>query len=143
MIFDANNKIVKLCAEGLLLEGNDPAGAKRLYNTAWEAAESATEKCIAAHYLARHQSSIHEKLKWDLRALDLALGCAGAGALEMLPSLYLNVGKGYEDLRQAHDALHFYQLGLQHSPDPCTTGYAAFTRRAIEAGLARVEQLIF
>jgi hypothetical protein len=57
--------------------GNGRAGkaeeANRLFIQAWEKATDNFEKFTAAHYLARHQKTVKEKLQWDETALAFAL----------------------------------------------------------------------
>ena len=71
MQFDPNNPIVKLCAEGMNFEG-EAAKALQLFQRAWDESTNDFEKFISAHYLARHQKSIEDKLKWDEIALSEA-----------------------------------------------------------------------
>jgi len=73
MLFDANNKIVQLCARGMELEATQPDIAKNLFMQAWDASTNDFEKFTAAHYVARHQTSIKDKLYWDKIALEFAL----------------------------------------------------------------------
>ena len=47
--------------------------ALQLFQQAWDRASNDVEKFIAAHYVARHQESVQDKLKWDEIALNLAL----------------------------------------------------------------------
>lgn len=64
MQFDTNSKIIKLCARGMELEGEGKnAEALKFFQQAWEDAADSFEKCISAHYVARHQQSIYDKLK--------------------------------------------------------------------------------
>ena len=74
MPFDPNNKIVKLCAEGMMLEGEGKKEeASKLFQSAWNEATDDFERFIAAHYVARHQENVAAKLEWDQIALRLAL----------------------------------------------------------------------
>ena len=57
------------------------------------------EKFISAHYVARHQENIQDKLKWDETALNLALKINDKNIKGALPSLYLNIAKCHEDLK--------------------------------------------
>lgn len=53
---DPDNAVVKLCAQGMQAEGAGRRGdARALFEQAWEIAGDDYERCIAAHYLARHQ----------------------------------------------------------------------------------------
>src|SRR5260221_919960 len=90
MQFDTNNKVVKLCSEGMELEGQ---GRKRdaleLFQQAWDEASNDFEKFTSAHYVARHQENIQDKLKWDETALQLALKINDDKVIVAYPSLFL------------------------------------------------------
>ena len=74
MIFDPENPVNKLCAEGMQLEGEGkPEQAAALFLKAWDAAGDARERFTAAHYVARHQNTTAHKLSWDHIALKNAL----------------------------------------------------------------------
>ena len=53
-------------------EGNS-AEASRLFKAAWEQTSDDFEKFTAAHYVARHQQSRSDKLRWDQTALGFTL----------------------------------------------------------------------
>src|ERR1700744_527366 len=100
MLIDPENHINKLCAQGMQFEGEGKSEeAAIIFQQAWEDAENNLEKFIAAHYVARHQNSIAEKLIWDETALNLALKIDDEEVKGAYPSLYLNIAKGYEDLQ--------------------------------------------
>src|SRR5690606_10599129 len=110
MQFDTDNKIVRLCAEGMDMEGKGhPEAAGRLFLQAWNRAATHFEKLIAAHYVARRQSTVAAKLEWDKKALESALLLGDEGRA-FLPSLYLNIAKCYEDLQQPDKAMQHYGL---------------------------------
>ena len=99
MQFDTNNKIVKLCARGMELEGEGKKEeALKTFQQAWDEATNDFEKFTSAHYVARHQDNIADKLRWDKTALNLALKINDENMRGTYPSLYLNIGKCYEDL---------------------------------------------
>src|SRR3569833_4289988 len=99
MKFDPENKAVKLCAEGMQLEGEGrQEEAAALFNQAWAEATDDLEKYTAAHYVARHQNGPADKLLCDEKALSFALKIQDESMKGSLPSLYLNIAKGYEDL---------------------------------------------
>lgn len=58
------------------------------------------EKFTAAHYVARHQKSVEDKLNWDETALAFTLKINDRNMRTSYPSLYLNIAKCYEDLRR-------------------------------------------
>src|SRR5690606_4850272 len=101
MQIDPNSEIVKICVEGMNIEGDGEGESKRaitLFKKAWNMAKNKNEKLIAAHYVARNQKNVSDKLKWDERALNLALEIDNEDIKGSYPSLYLNIGKCYEDL---------------------------------------------
>ncbi|HLP11928.1 MAG TPA: hypothetical protein VK177_08365 [Flavobacteriales bacterium] len=106
--------------------------ALALFTQAWNEARTPFEKLTAAHYVARHQPTVQEKLRWDVVALDLAQVVRSKGVKEAFPSLYLNVGKGYEDLGDLIKARMHYEKALsflQHLPDD---GYGDFIKNGIK-----------
>lgn len=138
-MFDTNNKIVKLCAEGMEFEGRgNNAGALKLFQQAWEEAAGDVEKYIAAHYIARHQDSIAGKLKWDQTALHLALEINDDNTKAALPSLYLNVAKCYEDVNDLENASIHYASALTFSNALAGDGYGNMIKKGIENGLKRI-----
>jgi outer membrane biogenesis lipoprotein LolB len=93
MEFDPNNKIIQLCAREMELEANQkPDEAQALFLQAWDQAANDFEKFTAAHYVARHQKSVEDKLKWDETALTFALKINDDCMRGNYPSLYLNIG---------------------------------------------------
>src|SRR5580692_7790988 len=111
MGIDPNNPVVKLCAAGI---GAEMAGrrdeAAKLYQEAWDTRASDFEACIAAHYVARLQTTPEDALHWNLEALKSAESSHDATLREFFPSLYLNLGKSHEDLGNFADAKSFYAL---------------------------------
>lgn len=139
---DPENPVVKNCAAGIMLEGEGQhEQALALYKEAWKMASSKVEKSIASHYLARQQSSIAKRLEWNKKALKFALETAGNHFDEMLPSLYLNLGKDFEDLNQADKAKTYYETALRHSEELEDNGYGKLIRGGILNGIKRIEQL--
>lgn len=139
MEFDPNNKVVQLCAKGMELEGQaQPAEAAKVFDEAWQVAATDLEKFTAAHYVARHQKSISDKLKWDETALQHALNMTDATMKAALPSLYLNVGKGYEDLNDLHNAHSNYQAALSCTNLLPDDGYGNMIKAGILNGLNRI-----
>lgn len=139
MFFDPENPINKLCAEGMEREGEgNNAAAAELFQQAWNAASNALEKCTAAHYVARHQQSVADKLKWDQTALEFALQVENPEVKGMYPSLYLNVGKGFEDLNRNEEAKNTYETALNFVSFLGDDGYGKLITRGIQSGLERV-----
>ena len=138
MLFDPNSRAIQLCSQGMQREAEmEPAKAKLLFMQAWEEAADDFEKLVAAHYIARHQESVDDKLRWDELALSLALEHDDQQIKEILPSLYLNIGKCYEDVGNYSRAQATYYLAeafVQFLPD---NGYGQMIKSGIKAGLIR------
>ena len=99
MEFSANNKIVRLCLQGMAVEAqNNSAESKKIFLQAWNEATHDLEKFLADHYLAQNQTTIIEKLKWLETALQAALNMSDANNLGILPALYQKIAGCYEDL---------------------------------------------
>lgn len=142
MQFDPENKIVKLCSEGMALEHSfKPEEAKHLFQQAWQEAENDFEKFIAAHYLARHQKKIEDKLHWDSIALESALKVKDQDMRGSLPSLYLNIAKCYEDLLDYKNARSNYTKALSFTDALSNDGYSEMIKEGIKKGIERVERL--
>ncbi len=140
MHFDPENNVNKLCANGMMLEGEGKHDeAALLFNQAWNEAENPTEKFTAAHYIARHQDSVADKLKWDEIALDLALQVDSLEIKGVYPSLYLNVAKCHEDLNDFAKANENYQLALSFTTVLPDDGYGNMIRAGINNGIERVK----
>jgi hypothetical protein len=142
MQFDPENPIVKLCSNGMNYEGDGSTKAGEMFMQAWELASDDFEKFIAAHYVARLQHTVTDKLHWDITALNLALKSADERFKGALPSLYLNVGKCYEDLGDFEKALEQYHLGASFFHSLEDDGYGNFTRSAIQRGIERVRSTV-
>lgn len=139
MEFDLNNKVVKLCAQGMEMEGNGhPDEATNLYLQAWNEATNDYEKFTAAHYVARHQKSVRDKLKWDESSLQLALKLNDDTVKGILPSLYLNIAKCHEDLNDLVNAEINYNLALSFTHYLSDNGYGNMIKAGIMKGLERV-----
>ncbi|MES2764185.1 MAG: tetratricopeptide repeat protein [Bacteroidota bacterium] len=139
MHFDPDNHVNKLCAQGM---GEEAAGrpeeAAKLFDQAWNEATTDFEKFTAAHYVARHQKTIADKLKWDETALHLALKINDEKMKSTYPSLYLNIAKCYEDLKDFDNAKKNYQLALSFSNLLPDDGYGNMIRSGITNGINRV-----
>ncbi|MCE7980933.1 MAG: hypothetical protein DYG89_07050 [Caldilinea sp. CFX5] len=108
---DLNNPMIKLCIEGSRAEFEGRiADAKALYRQAWEAAQDDYEACIAAHYVARHQATPAETLRWNQLALERANAVDDERVQGFYGSLYLNLGHSYELVGDQAAAQHYYAL---------------------------------
>jgi len=108
---DPDNKIVKLCGAGMAaeMEGR-PDEALALYEKAWGAAVTSTERCIAAHFLARQQTNDQDTLYWNQEALRLAEAVDDDSVQSFYPSLYLNLAHSHELLGNIAEARQYYDL---------------------------------
>jgi rifampin ADP-ribosylating transferase len=70
MEFNPNNNVVQLCLQGMgMEEKGNPEEASKRFLQAWNEATYDFEKFISAHYVARHQKDVSDKLKWLETAL--------------------------------------------------------------------------
>ncbi len=139
MTFDSNNPVVQLCIRGMDLEGSNQQEAKRLFLHAWQIATTDFERFTAAHYVARQQPTVADKLEWDQKALHFALNLCDQIPTIGLPSLYLNIGKGYEELGDREAAVIHYQRAMSYVDQLPDNGYGNMIRRGIEDGLHRTK----
>jgi rifampin ADP-ribosylating transferase len=139
-MYDPNSKIVKLCAEGMELEGPGRKDeALKHFEQAWKEASNDFEKFTAAHYVARHQESVADKLEWDETALQLALKINDETVMGAYPSLYLNIAKGYEDLNDFNNAKMNYELALSFTLHLSDDGYGNLIKGGILNGIERIK----
>jgi len=136
MFFDPENHVVKLCAEGIAYDG-EPEKANLYYRQAWDAAINNEERFIAAHYVARVQATASEKLRWDRIALAEALSVDKEYVKSAYPSLYLNLGKCYEDMTDFKMAIQHYEQGLAFSAFLNDDGYSKMIKLGLESGFQR------
>lgn len=123
MEFNANNDIVKLCLQGMVMEEEDKSEeASKLFLQAWKEGTNDFEKFLAAHYVARHQKQISDKLKWTETALQFALKINNEAVQSAFPSLYLKIAKCYEDLSDPDTAKKNYELANSFKDKPSDKG---------------------
>lgn len=119
---DLDDPVIKLCAEGTRAEFEGRIDdARRFYGQAWEAAQDDYGACVAAHYVARHQEHIKDRLRWNLEALARAEAVGDDRVSIFYPSLYLNLGRCYELLGNPSQSQRYYalaaELGFAHQVD--------------------------
>lgn len=133
------NPVVKLCVQGMEYESKgNVEGASKLFLSAWDQSRDDFERCIAAHYVARHQKSPEEVLIWNQRSLDYARAVGDETVSGFFPSLYLNMGKAYEDLGKREDARRFYAMTVEVLSSLPDNEYGRMIRDAVERALERV-----
>ena len=123
MEFNPNNKIVKLCIQGMVLEEQGkPEEASALFLQAWDEATDDFEKFIAAHFVARHQKNASERLKWLETALQLALKINNVSVQSALPPLYSTIAQCYDDLNDSENAQKNRELANSSAKTPNDDG---------------------
>src|SRR5919107_1291967 len=123
MEFNPNNNIIKLCLQGMDMEGEFKSEeASRLFLQAWDEATNDFERFIAAHYVARHQKNVSDNLKWLETALEFALKINNDTVKSAFPSLYLNIAKCHEDLNNPDNAKKNYELAISYKDKPSDKG---------------------
>jgi rifampin ADP-ribosylating transferase len=123
MEFNPNNPVIKLCVQGIVMEEKGkPEEAGRLFLQAWNEAANDFEKFTAAHFVARHQNKVGDKLKWLKTALQYALKTDDQSAKGAFPSLYSNIAKCYEDMNDPGNAEKNYELAKSAADQPSDKG---------------------
>ncbi len=96
--------------------------AGKLFLKAWNEAKDDLEKFIAAYYVARHQKNASGKLKWLETALQFALKINNDSVKSAFPSLYTNIARCHEDLRDPEKAKRNYELANSFKDKPSDKG---------------------
>jgi hypothetical protein len=136
---DNENPVVKLCVEGMSLEAQGhSAETAKLFMRAWDTATDDFQASIAAHYIARHQKSAAEILRWNQISLDRANQASQERVRGFYPSLYLNMGKAHEDLGNYKEAEYFYKLAEAAFEVLSDDRYGNMVRDAVQRGLNRL-----
>lgn len=99
MSFNPNSAAIQLCMQGMQGGGEGRSDeAKQLFLRAWGEAANDLERFIAAHFVARHQASVSDKLQWLRTTLQLALKVNDGSVAAALPALYADIAECHEDL---------------------------------------------
>ena len=134
-MIDATNPVVMLCAQGMTVEGM-PTEARRLFEQAWAVRRDDYDAAIAAHFVARHQATAEDTLRWNALAVHHAELVPEGRAAELLPSLYLNLADAHEKLGQHTSAEAALRQAAGHLGVLPPGGYREF----VVFGLQRVAQ---
>ena len=135
---DPNNPAVKLCVAGMQAENEGrSADAKALFEQAWAEAQDDFEACIAAHYVARHQSTADEELDWNRKALERAQLVGADKVASFYPSLYLNLAHSLEKLGRTGEACELYATAAARLDGQPESPYLQLVRSGIVAGQKR------
>jgi hypothetical protein len=137
MTLDLDNPVIRLLSEGAPIEATRPDAARELYQRAWDAASEAYEECMAAHYVARIQDSAEDRFRWNALALERGLDVADGRATGFLPSLYLNMGRSFEDLGRVEEARDAYGAARECLGGLPVDAYREALEEAIDRGLER------
>ena len=138
---DPNNPVIKLCVEGMQAEAaGRNEDAHNLFMQAWEACTDDFEACVAAHYVARHQSP-EDALHWNQVALARAEAVGDKRVQGFYPSLYLNLGHSYEVIGNLAEAKRHYELAAERVGNLEADPYGNTVRKGIEAGRRRIRMM--
>ena len=128
---DLTNPVVALCAQGMAVEGT-PDEALRLFEQAWAIRRDDFEAAVAAHFLARHQSTADATLHWNTLAVQHAEADPDGRTGELLASLYLNLGDSHARLGQTVPARAAVRRAAEHLVSLPPDGYRDFVAMGIE-----------
>lgn len=96
--------------------------ASRVFLQAWNEATDDFEKFTAAYYVARHQESVRDKLKWLETSLQFASKINDESVMAAFPSLYSNIAKCYEELGDPDNAIKNHELANSLTDKPSDNG---------------------
>ena len=123
MEFSPFNNVVKRCLQGMSMEEQGkPEEAVKLFLQGWDEATNDLEKFLAAHYIARHQKTVSDKLKWLETALAHALKINDDTVKSAFPALYLNIAKCYEELSDTEKSKEYAELAMLFKDNPSDKG---------------------
>lgn len=123
MEFNPNNPIIQLCVQGMDMEEKGKTEeATQIFLQAWNEATNNFEKYMAAYYVARHQKTVSEKLKWLETALAFALKINNVTVTSAFPTLYSNIAKCYKDLGEFDNAKKNDELAASFTNIPPDNG---------------------
>jgi rifampin ADP-ribosylating transferase len=121
--FNPNNNVIKRCLQGIdMEEKGKPEEASNLFLQAWNEATNDFEKFIAAHFVARHQKNVSDKLNWLQTALQLASTINHDSVKAAFGSLYISIAKCYEDLGDVDNAKKNYEFANSFTEEPSDNG---------------------
>ncbi|AXG81176.1 hypothetical protein [Streptomyces paludis] len=133
---DSGNAVVRLCAEGMAAETeNRTDEARALFLRAWEAAEDDYGACVAAHYVARHQPTPRETLRWNQECLTRADRVGDARVRGFYASLHGNMGRAHLELGEREPAREHFEQAAERLADVPPGPYADWLRLCVARGL--------
>jgi tetratricopeptide (TPR) repeat protein len=123
MEFNPNNNIIKLCLQGMDLEGKGKLEeAGRLFLQAWNESSNDFERFIAAYQLSARQKNVSQELDWLETALQLALKINDDSVKAAFGFLYKRIGKCHEHLNDPENAKKNYELANSFTDQPSDKG---------------------
>lgn len=131
MTIDPENPVVRLCAAGMAIEGDAPA-ARALFAEAWALHRDDYEASIAAHFVARHQTTPDQTLHWNALAVRHAEAVGDHRVDGLLASLYLNLGESYRVLGRSEEAAAAVERASAALIDLPPDGYRDFVAGGID-----------
>ncbi|GCD44379.1 hypothetical protein [Streptomyces paromomycinus] len=133
---DADNDVVRLCVRGMEAEARGENGAALLlFLEAWEEASDDYEACVAAHYVARHQATPEETLRWNQECLDRADRVSDERVSGFYASLYANMARAHRELGETAVAHEYFQRAAERVEDAPGGDYGMWNRLVIAEGL--------
>ena len=136
-MIDPTNPVVALCAEGMAREGT-PAEARRLFEQAWVIRRDDYDAAVAAHFIARHQSTPADVLHWNALAVWHAEAVPDGRAAELMASLYLNLGDAHANVGDIAAGAEAVRRAADHLAALPPGGYREFVAMGIRRLAARV-----
>jgi tetratricopeptide (TPR) repeat protein len=122
-MFSPSNNVVKLCLQGMNMEeAGKPEEANKLFMQGWSEATNDFEKFLAAHFVARYQKTVSNKLHWLQTTLQFALKVNDNAVKSAFSSLYLNIARCYEDLNNYIKAKEYADLAVSSKCNPSDQG---------------------
>ncbi|WP_243744738.1 hypothetical protein [Streptomyces hainanensis] len=132
---DPHNEVVGLCAAGMAAEAaGERARARELFERAWAAAGDDYERCVAAHYVARHQDTPAATLRWNEDCLRYADAVGDDRVAGFRASLHLNIARARRDLGDHEPARAHLALAAEHIPAVPEGEYRNWLRLAVADG---------
>lgn len=113
MEFSPFNNIVKLCLQGMSMEEQQkPEEAGKLFLQGWNEATNDMEKFLSAYYIARHQKTPSDQLKWLETALQYALKVNDDTARSAFYMFYRKIATCYRELSDPEKSKEYDELAL-------------------------------
>jgi len=123
MEFSPNNKVVQHCLQAIdLEEKGEFEEALKVFIQAWNESRYDLEKFISAHYVAKHQQDVAEKLHWLETCMHYGLKINDDSVKSAFPALYSNLAKYYTDRKNPDQAKKYMELAATFNDEPSDRG---------------------